>query len=117
MHCSFSNAAQSLMPDGPSLEPDEPSNAWLGPPCQLRECGLAQLLGYEPSDIGEKINYIRLNSPKPCPPRGTCPRSTSRAPAASFIGDEPEPNLSRDGTSQPMLSPMFWSTTSREAIQ
>ena len=88
-------------------EPDEPTIAWLGPLCQLMECGLAQLLGYEPSDIGEKITYIRLNTPMPCPPRGTCPRSTARAPAASFIGDEPEQNLSRDATSQPMSNGCF----------
>jgi RHS repeat-associated protein len=43
----------------------------------------------------------------PCPPRGTCPRSTAGAPAASFIGDVPEQNCSRDATAWPM-SPHKW---------
>jgi hypothetical protein len=89
------------------IGPYEPTNAWLGPPCQLGECGLAQLLGYEPSVVGDKITYIRLNTPMPCPPRGTCPPSTAMIPAASFIGDEPEQNLSKDATVQPMLRSVF----------
>ena len=48
--------------------------------------------------VGEKITYIRLNTPMPCPPRGACPRSTARTPTASFIGHEPEQYLSRDAT-------------------
>jgi hypothetical protein len=68
---------------------------------------LAQLLGHEPSDGGEKRTSIKLSITVRCPPRGTCPRSTAEAPAASFIGDVPEQNLNRDATGQPMLGLMY----------
>ena len=62
-----------------------------------------QLLGYEPSMVaGAKITYVKLNTPMPSPPHGTCPRSTAGAPAASFIGDVPCQNWSRDATAQAM---------------
>ena len=52
---------------------------------------LGQLLDYEPSARG-KIIYIKLNTPRPCPPRSACPWSTGRAPVASFINDAPDLN-------------------------
>ena len=51
------------------------------------------LLGYEPSIFArDKLAYVSLNIPTPCPPRGAFPRSTGGASVASFINDAPGPN-------------------------
>ena len=48
---------------------------------------MGQLLGYEPFAVEGKLAYIKLNTPMPCPPRGTVPDNT-RAWFCEFISTQ-----------------------------
>ena len=74
--------------------------------CQLRgHSGIivtGHLLGSEPSMVaGVKLAYVRVNTPMPSPPRGTCPGQPRGVPQP-LSSVEIRVKISRDATAQAM---------------